>query len=259
VYGRLDEAAPWIRKAISLDPNSPDGSAYLGALYLMLGDDKQAECLLNHTIKLGPESLIPNLFMSILHAYRREIDQALPYALKALKIKPTSSDALKVLRVHDLRTGNYDKARSRYEKSYQVLLTEDEPTINKRNYEAAIDLAYILQLTGEQERADLLLERSLAFIHSGLPRLDFDGYGVADVQIYAMQGEKQRAMTTLRQAIDEGWRDGWWYFLELDPSLESIRNEPEFQAMLQEIKADMTEQLARVKAMEKEDDVCVNP
>ena len=29
--------------------------------------------------------------------------------------------------------------------------------------------------------------------------------------------------------------------------------------MVAEIKADMAEQLARVKAMEKEDDVCVNP
>ena len=69
----------------------------------------------------------------------------------------------------------------------------------------------------------------------------------------------QLALTTLRQAIDEGWCVGWWYYLELEPSLESIRNEPEFQAMLAEIKADMAEQLARVKAMEKEEDVCINP
>ena len=48
----------------------------------------------------------------------------------------------------------------------------------------------------------------------------------------------QLALTTLRQAIDEGWCVGWWYYLELEPSLESIRNEPEFQAMLAVIKAD---------------------
>ena len=121
-------------------------------------------------------------------------------------------------------------------------------------------LAYILQFTGEQERADLLLDRSLAFIHSsGIHRLGFGGYRTADVEIYALRGEKQQALTTLRQAIDDGWRIAWRYHLEYDPNLESIRNEPEFQAMLAEIKANIAQQLARVKAMKKEGDVCVNP
>ena len=74
-----------------------------------------------------------------------------------------------------------------------------------------------------------------------------------------MRGEKQQALTTLRQAIDEGWRDGWWYYLEHAANLGSIRSEPEFQAMVAEIRTDMAEQLERVKAMEKEGDVCVNP
>ena len=259
VYGRLDEAAPWLRKAVSLDPSSPLYNAIFGALYLNLGGDKQAECWVNQAIKLGPEGLFINIFMSYLHASRNENEQASSSARQVLKIDPTNHDALKFLRNHDLRAGSYDKARSRYEQAHPALLTENEPTIDRVNYQAAIDLAYVLQLTGEQERANLLLDRSLTIIRSGIHRLDFDGYGIADVQIYTLQGEKQRALTTLRQAIDEGWRAGWWYYLEHDPSLESIRNEPEFQAMLQEIKADMASQLVRVKAMEKEGDVCVDP
>jgi TolB-like protein/Tfp pilus assembly protein PilF len=259
VYGRLDEAVPWIRKAISLDLKNPNGSAFLGYLYLELGDDKQAECWINRAIKLGPENYWPNFSMSYLHAYRNELDQALPYARQALKVAPTYWGALTLLRNHDLRVGNYEKARSHYEKTFPSLLMEDEPTFNLVNYVPAIDLAYVLQLIGEQERADLLLDRSLALIRSGLHRIGFDGYGTADVQIYALRGEKQLALTTLRQAIDEGWRLYWRYYLEHDPNLESIRNEPEFQSMLAEIKADMAEQLARVKEMEKEGDVCVNP
>jgi len=135
----------------------------------------------------------------------------------------------------------------------------DEATIDEKSYRAAIDLAYVLQLSGEQERADLLLEHSLAYIRSRISRLGFNGYDIADFQIYAIRGEKQRALTTLREAIDEGWRFRWWYNLEHNPNLESIRKEPEFQAMLIEIKADMAVQLTRVKEMEKEGDVCVNP
>ncbi len=140
-----------------------------------------------------------------------------------------------------------------------ALLNEDEPVINKTNYRNAIDLAYVLQLNGEQDRADHLLELSLAFIRSGIHRLDFDGYKINDVRIYALQGEKQQALNALRQAIDEGWRDGWWYSLEIDRGLDSIRTEPEFQAMLAEIKSDMSEQLGRVKSMVNEGDVCADP
>jgi hypothetical protein len=71
------------------------------------------------------------------------------------------------------------------------------------------------------------------------------------VQIYALQGEKQKALAALQQAIDEGWRDLWWYFLKYDPILESLHDEPEFQAMIAEIEADMAAQLARVREMER--------
>jgi hypothetical protein len=76
-------------------------------------------------------------------------------------------------------------------------------------------------------------------------------YGIADVQIYALQGEKQKALSALRQAINEGWRDSWWYFLKHDPILESLHDEPEFQAMVEEIEADMAAQLERVREMER--------
>ena len=51
------------------------------------------------------------------------------------------------------------------------------------------------------------------------------------------------------QAVDERWRTFWWYYLDYDPSLDSIRDEPEFQAMVEEIKADMAAQLERVREM----------
>jgi len=76
------------------------------------------------------------------------------------------------------------------------------------------------------------------------------GYWISDVLIYAQQGKTKQALSSLRQAIDERWRVAWWYYAEHDPSLDSIRYEPEFQAMMEEIKADMAAQLERVRAME---------
>jgi hypothetical protein len=137
-----------------------------------------------------------------------------------------------------------------YEESYPELLNEGDPTVDGSNWREAIDLALVLSKTGEQEQADLLLNRSFQRIQT-LPRLGRYGYGVADVQVYALQGDKQKALLALRQAIDEGWRDSWPYFLEHDSTLESLHDEPEYQAMVAEIEADMAAQLARVREMER--------
>jgi hypothetical protein len=71
------------------------------------------------------------------------------------------------------------------------------------------------------------------------------------VQIYALQGQKQKALSALRQAIDEGWRVFWWYSLKYDPNLKSLHDTPEYQAMVAEIEADMAIQLERVREMER--------
>ncbi len=65
-----------------------------------------------------------------------------------------------------------------------------------------------------------------------------------------MQGQTAEAIAALREAIDSGWRSLWWYYLKLDKNLDSIRDEPEFQAMVKEVESDMAEQLARVKEWE---------
>ena len=135
-----------------------------------------------------------------------------------------------------------------------MLFDDDDPKINRSNVDAAINLGLIMTSLGQSARAKLLLNRSLAYAESTtMPRLHryAIAYGIPQqVQIYALQGKTEKALEALRQAVDYGWRGLWWYWLEHDPNLDSIRDEPEFQAMVVEIKADMAAQLARVRAME---------
>jgi tetratricopeptide (TPR) repeat protein len=248
--GRLDEAVVWTAKAVSHDPGDPSLYAFLGWLFLDLGAPDRAESWIYRSLEMGPESRWPNEAMSLLHLYRDD-EAALDYERKSHANFSDQWLTLLFLRDHAVRAGRYSDARALYQEVSPELLNEEAPKIDTENgYMNAINLAFILSKTGEQERADLLLDRALEHIQTR-PRLGFNGYWIADVQIYAQQGEKQKALAALRQAIDDGWRSMWWYELVRDPTLESLHDEPEYQAMVAEIEADMAAQLARVREMER--------
>ena len=249
--GQMDEAIAWYRKSAALDPAQASAPIHIAMAYLNLGDATEAEFWFGRALGLIQSPFWTTAANEILHHYRGEDAQALDYARKNIEIDPTGILTLAHLRNDDLRAGRYAVARARYERGYPALLQEDGPNIHEGNFMAAIDLALVLTNTGEQDRADLLLDRSLAFIQTifRLGGLD-EGYGIADVLIYAQQGKTSAALDALRQAIDQGWRKDWWFYLEHDPSIDALRNEPGFQAMVDEIKADMAAQLEHVRAME---------
>ncbi len=70
-----------------------------------------------------------------------------------------------------------------------------------------------------------------------------------DVLIYAIRGQHDKAITTLRQAVDEGWRGFWWFYLELDAALDPLRDDPEFQSIVEEIRSDMAAQRRQLDQM----------
>jgi tetratricopeptide (TPR) repeat protein len=246
--GQLDEAFLWDAKGASLDRGSPIYPAFLGWLFLDLGDPSKAEYWIGRSIELNPEANWPNVALGLLHLYRND-EAALDYGRKVFE-KPSRSafGARLLLRDHELRAGRYAEARALYAEDFPELLTDD-PRVDSDSSDA-IDLALVLSKTDEQEQADLLLDRRFQHIQTR-SRLGFRGYWIDDVKIHALKGDKQKALSALRQAIDEGWRSLWWYYLKQDPSLESLHDEPKFQAMVAEIEADMAAQLAQVREMER--------
>jgi tetratricopeptide (TPR) repeat protein len=250
--GDFGEAVGWFRKSISADPGDAYVPAELGALFMDLGDPDRAEYWVRRSIEVGPESWIANRTMQLLQLYLGDEVAALEYGRKANEIARSWAVQFpfQLIADQELRAGRYAEARSVDEENRPELLGGDAPNVAYRNTRVAIDLASVLSRTGEEERADLLLERALERIQA-LPRLTGMGFPISDVKIYALQGDKKKALSALRQAIDEGWRSLWWYALRLDPGLESLHDEPEYQAMVAEIEADMAAQLARVREMER--------
>jgi tetratricopeptide (TPR) repeat protein len=168
-------------------------------------------------------------------------------AAKALEIYPRNSFALALLRNADLQAGEYSRARARYAQAYPELLAAGAPKIDETNYGAAIDLALVLQKTGELERAALLLDGSEGFLRT-IPRMGWLGYGIADAQIHALRGQKKEALAALREAENDGWRYLWRFHRDHDPNLAFVRDDPQFKAIFADIERDMAAQRARLGA-----------
>jgi len=253
-FGQLDEALAWFKQGLERNPGNAGITAWIGLLYLDLGDEAEAERWINMALEHVPDGNFTNWAKEMLLLFQGGSTQAKEYASKVLRQDPRWALSLADLRNQDLLAGLAADASARYEKQFPMLFDDDDPKINRSNVDAAINLGLIMTSLGQSARAQLLLNRSLAYAESTtMPRLHryAIAYGIPQqVQIYALQGKTEKALEALRQAVDYGWRGLWWYWLEHDPNLDSIRDEPEFQAMVVEIKADMAAQLVRVRAMD---------
>jgi TolB-like protein/Tfp pilus assembly protein PilF len=254
VFGRADDSLVWYHKAAENDVLSPSLQSAQVLAYLELGDPDSARKWVDKGKELGPNTFWTLWASLLLNFYVGEDDLAMQDARTLLEIYPRNWGALNLLRNADLAAGRYEAARSRYARVFQELTEPEMPQVSIYNYQAAVDLSLVLLRLGDIERADDLLERSLQVIQT-LPRLGTNGYWISDVRIFALQKRPQRALDALRQAIDEGWCFLSWYWLQHDPSFDSIREEPEFQRLYKELQTDLAAQAKRVKDLQASGDL----
>jgi tetratricopeptide (TPR) repeat protein len=247
-YGDLVTAFPWFMKAIEVSPSSPNYPAYLGLLYLDLGDDERAGHWIEKAIELGSTTFRPNVAKSLLALYRGDHQSNASHAATAMEFKPNvwwGWAGLAQLRNDDLRANRAEQARTRYETACPALADIQKLHVNRTNFRLAIDYALVLAKCGKQQQANALLDRCMRFIHT-IPRMGQEGYWISDAAIHSLRGDSTAALTSLRSAIEQGWRASWWYFLKHDPNFAVVRGEAEFHAMVEKLGSDMADQLSRL-------------
>ncbi|UCG74050.1 MAG: winged helix-turn-helix domain-containing protein [Chromatiales bacterium] len=224
---RLPEAIEWYRRAIAYDPSSADRRALLGQIYLDNGEFKEAGDQIKAALALRDDSVIVLAHQALQQMHRGELDAAGQTALTALELDPTQYLALYVARNYLLAKQRPTDARRLYATGHPKLF-EPEPVLDRGNFQAAVDLALVLEQTGERLQAERLLERAepiaLAFPRAGLP------YFLSDVKLLALRGDQDAALERLKFSADQGWRAYWSVFLEPDPALAGLRDNPGFAA-----------------------------
>jgi TolB-like protein len=248
VNGRLDNAIVRLRQAANLDPGSPGYFADLARLWANLGGTAEAERSLDLARSNWSDEDADFWAMGV-SMRSGEFAEAHEAAEAVLAQNPANGVALLILGLNDLHADRVDLAIARYRAAHPALLDDDNPDIDILNFWQANDIVYLLQKTGDYATANMLLDRNVAFIQT-IPRLGINGYWIEDARIHMLQGRTERALAATREAVDSGWRSSWRYSLKHDPVLEPLHGEPEYQAIIAEVEADMAAQLARVRQME---------
>ena len=227
--GQLDEAARWYELAFRYDPDSSYFASRLGGIYLDAGDVDKALHWIDTAFQVETEAFSALIHQALLHRYQGEEEAAYGLALEVLEDAPANYLALTLARNHELAAGQAERARARYAVEFPELMME-KPQVDAVNFQIAVDLVPVLRQLGEPEAAEQLLalswEIARDYPRHGLP------YRLTDVKILALQGKDQAALIRLEQAIDSGWRPYWWFFMNHDPALDSIREEAAFERLV---------------------------
>ena len=242
-YNRFGPAIAFGEQAVESNRIRPVYREILAQMYLDLGDYERAEEVLDAA---GTETS-GAVTRTHLYLYRAEPEKARSSALAVIETHGRDWQSTDLLRVAALATNDPRSARALYERGFPELLAAP-PAIDATNYDAAIDLALVLQKTGEAELAVELLRRAEAWVLAH-PRLGMRGHGIADARIRLLLGQRNEALTMLQQAQQSGWRGPLWrYYRDFDPVLAPLRNEPTFKAVFDAIERDMARQRAALAA-----------
>jgi tetratricopeptide (TPR) repeat protein len=239
--GRIDESIAWAVRARQLDTDPLAGGVAIGS-YIVLGDMEKSIRFIETIPEDHPLQKFAAMFILFIRAdYAGAIAAMDSYIVEGANPPPFALDVISdaALLIDDL-----DTARE-YALMPQPALADD-PIANLDQFNAhnVIKLAYIALRGGdEEEYADRLLRASLDVVEKR-PRLGMAGHGIQDVQILALLNKPDEALARLREAIDAGFRgerifDNWT--LDADPYLASIRDEPQFLEMLEELQGYVSE------------------
>ena len=244
------------------DPEDSDISNWVVRTYIDLGDLNRARQWLSWTEQnqnLNPMTLTNRAILDVIES---NPDAAMELGRQTLENHTFNRWGSETLAVRTLLIGAIDQGRTdsalELLRQVQPELFETAPTINGGNAVQAVDIAHLLQLAGQNKMAGKLLQAVLEAYDVPYAISD-EWLRTGKAQALALLGENEAALNELRQQVNNGWRHLWRWDTELNPNFESLREEPEFLAIIEFLDADMARQLEDVRAMEAAGEIPLPP
>ena len=253
--GQLDQAIPYIRKAVDLSTGPTKASPYIGLLastYVDIGDYESAAQLIRRTKELEPNKFGATNSEIHLQLARGDYSAARDIVHRMVPANIDDYSIMSLMAFYELVIGDIDHT----EEIYARLEAASEPS--GLNAEAnlyrgnelswgmlgAVNLAYLHKSNGDTGAARELLVKAREYIESKsyYPWSDHpwyvgDRYGGGSLyvlaQIAAVEGNNDAAIEYFRKAVNAGWTKAW--FGRIDPIMADLRKDARYIKMLNEL------------------------
>ena len=208
-----------LEKAIAYNPNYPDAHKFYGNLLQYTGESvEQGINEIKKGLALDPLSVNLNYVLGRNYYLAKKYDSAYGQLKKTLVIGPNFNLAKGNLAYTLLAKKNYSEA-------FEVIKQIDRTGTSKTNYYQGATLSYAYAVSGDKARARAELEKTITEFPDQTP------YHLAG--IYVLLNDYDEAFSNLEKAYE--MRDLFMYLLKVDPTFDSIRNEPRFIALMKKM------------------------
>jgi tetratricopeptide (TPR) repeat protein len=215
---RADEAS---RRALELDPGLADAHAARGFALFLTKRLAEAEAEFERAIELDPRNYEALYFYGRASFQQGKLEDAADLFERAMTAREEYQAAFFHAQAREA-LGQSEAARAGYEHALHV--AEKHMDLNPDDPRAATMRAVALCRLGRQEDGLEWAQRALAID----PEDAGVRYNVAC--LYALEGEAEKAIACLEDAIQVGFGNRDW--IANDPDLASLRDHPRFQALI---------------------------
>lgn len=239
-FGDFDLAHDFASQALAVDPADPLNRAMFAQILLRLGDyDGALDGLSADALESGNHKLRNTYYdYLLLSGDVGTIEEQVAGALSAEGSEGDPRDPRFLLYWGGLAAlfdGRFDVASERLTDLLD-LDTEADPTMNRLEIISLLARAY----QGQQltQRVAQLLDSARTLAEQvrnrgvAIPHLSY-----IEACLAALAGDGDGAMTKLRDAYSDGWRDAW--LLENDVRLVTVRNHAEFSELSETVRSDI--------------------
>jgi len=248
IWGKNDpiKGLPYLRKGLEMTGTQylPLVYLYLGQYYLSIGDYERAEEYYSKSLGLEVScNVIWNY--SWLMQVQDKFQQALQFTDSICQQGQCGQACSRMLFGISLLLDEFEKAEQ-YFYQWQNAGPEDRFSDHIMNY----GIGYVYSQLGKTEEADKAFTEEIKKLESEVD-IDSRGTYLHLSRIYAFQGNRVEALKYLVEYAKLGFTWGWHDFLLIDPFFESLRDDPEFKAIVKQAQEEKAALRAQVREMEE--------
>lgn len=205
------------RRALEIEPDNASVLHWLSHTLSWRGRTEEALRMARRAVTVEPDSKLMTMNLAYILVDARQYDEAIDVATRLLADNPGYLGARRNVFLHELRSGDYAAGTASF-------------------------VRYITMIGGEAGAAREIADMLVAFNESGtIGRLGNDVIrrallGSEDLaQVLALMGNDEGALAALRVAFEERSGSRSVLSMKINPAYDFIRDDPRFQALLQEV------------------------